>query len=115
MRRMLGLIQANGRCGYCEAVRHFGLGKSRGLMRIMVRRFDCRSVNKPPRWTSDQDRDVSLTASVTPWPCETRTSSWRSFATISSGLYRFLVILSRYCSIGRNRIFDDDAVRAARG
>src|SRR5262245_57596725 len=25
-----------------------------------------------------------------PWPCETRTSTWRSFATISSGLYRFL-------------------------
>src|SRR6516225_10911115 len=26
------------------------------------------------------------------WPCETRTSTCRSFATISSGLYRFLVI-----------------------
>jgi hypothetical protein len=26
------------------------------------------------------------------WPCETRTSTWRSFATISSGLYRFLAI-----------------------
>src|SRR5262249_40170802 len=25
-------------------------------------------------------------------PCETRTSTWRSFATISSGLYRFLAI-----------------------
>ena len=25
-------------------------------------------------------------ASVMPWPCETRTSTWRSFATISSGL-----------------------------
>src|SRR5262245_3010339 len=28
-----------------------------------------------------------------PWPCETRTSTWRSFATISSGLYRFLAIV----------------------
>src|SRR5215470_6356430 len=27
-----------------------------------------------------------------PWPCETRTSTWRSLATISSGLYRFLAI-----------------------
>src|SRR5262245_60038346 len=27
-----------------------------------------------------------------PWPCQTRTSTWRSFATISSGLYRFLAI-----------------------
>src|SRR5262245_11209819 len=27
-----------------------------------------------------------------PCPCETRTSTWRSFATISSGLYRFLAI-----------------------
>src|SRR6516162_9967550 len=26
------------------------------------------------------------------WPCETRTSTCRSFATISSGLYRFLAI-----------------------
>src|SRR5262245_13617708 len=26
------------------------------------------------------------------WPCETRTSTCRNFATISSGLYRFLVI-----------------------
>jgi len=26
------------------------------------------------------------------WPCETRTSTCRNFATISSGLYRFLAI-----------------------
>src|ERR1700724_885348 len=26
------------------------------------------------------------------WPCETRTTTCRSFATISSGLYRFLAI-----------------------
>src|SRR5262245_36208469 len=26
------------------------------------------------------------------WPCETRTSTCRSFATISSGFYRFLAI-----------------------
>src|SRR5262245_43301187 len=26
------------------------------------------------------------------WPCETRTSTCRSFATISSGLYRFLAV-----------------------
>jgi hypothetical protein len=26
------------------------------------------------------------------WPCETRTSACRSFATISSGLYRFLAV-----------------------
>jgi hypothetical protein len=26
------------------------------------------------------------------WPCETRTSPCRNFATISSGLYRFLAI-----------------------
>src|SRR5262245_65732246 len=26
------------------------------------------------------------------WPCETRTSTCRNFATISSGLYRFLTI-----------------------
>src|SRR5262249_5158002 len=31
-------------------------------------------------------------ASTTFWPCETRTSTCRSFATISSGLYRFLAI-----------------------
>src|SRR5262249_46605057 len=31
-------------------------------------------------------------ASTIFWPCETRTSKCRSFATISSGLYRFLAI-----------------------
>src|SRR5262249_9421683 len=31
-------------------------------------------------------------ASTIFWPCETRTSTCRSFATISSGLYRFLAI-----------------------
>src|SRR5262245_46913636 len=31
-------------------------------------------------------------ASTTFWPCETRTSTCRSFATISSDLYRFLAI-----------------------
>src|SRR5262249_61387313 len=31
-------------------------------------------------------------ASTLFWPCETRTSTCRSFATISSGLYRFLAI-----------------------
>src|ERR1700758_5623089 len=31
-------------------------------------------------------------ASTVFWPCETRTSTCRSFATISSGLYRFLAI-----------------------
>src|SRR5215813_7623166 len=31
-------------------------------------------------------------ASAMFWPCETRTSTCRNFATISSGLYRFLVI-----------------------
>src|SRR5262249_2519186 len=31
-------------------------------------------------------------ASTTFWPCETRTSTCRTFATISSGLYRFLAI-----------------------
>src|SRR5262249_23500881 len=31
-------------------------------------------------------------ASTTFWPCETSTSTCRSFATISSGLYRFLAI-----------------------
>src|SRR5262249_12795295 len=32
------------------------------------------------------------------WPCETRTSTCRSFATISSGLYRFLAIASSWMS-----------------
>jgi hypothetical protein len=31
-------------------------------------------------------------ASTMVWPCETRTSTCRNFATISSGLYRFLAI-----------------------
>src|SRR5262249_36188769 len=31
-------------------------------------------------------------ASTMFWPCETRTSTCRNFATISSGLYRFLAI-----------------------
>jgi hypothetical protein len=31
-------------------------------------------------------------ASTVFWPCETRTSTCRNFATISSGLYRFLAI-----------------------
>src|SRR5262249_52277141 len=31
-------------------------------------------------------------ASTMFWPCETKTSTCRSFATISSGLYRFLAI-----------------------
>src|SRR5262249_49398464 len=35
---------------------------------------------------------IRLIASTMFWPCETRTSTCRSFATISSGLYRFLAI-----------------------
>src|SRR5262249_1930117 len=35
---------------------------------------------------------ISRIASTMFWPCETRTSTCRSFATISSGLYRFLAI-----------------------
>jgi hypothetical protein len=31
-------------------------------------------------------------ASTMFWPCETGTSTYRSFASISSGLYRFLAI-----------------------
>ena len=45
MVRILGAIQANGRCGCCGLYDILG-AKSRGLMRIMVRRYGCRSVNK---------------------------------------------------------------------
>src|SRR5262249_48307969 len=37
-------------------------------------------------------RSIGCIASTMFWPCETRTSTCRSFATISSGLYRFLAI-----------------------
>src|SRR5215813_7137351 len=37
-------------------------------------------------------------ASTMFWPCETRTSTCRSFATISSGLYRFLAIAVLPCA-----------------
>src|SRR5262249_58590463 len=35
---------------------------------------------------------IGRIASTLFWPCETRTSPCRNFATISSGLYRFLTI-----------------------
>src|SRR5262245_26963410 len=60
------------------------------------RRFTC-SVFSPPNSWRHRYYVTSLTpiwriASTMFWPCETRTSSCRSFATISSGLYRFLAI-----------------------
>jgi hypothetical protein len=39
-----------------------------------------------------QNELVQRIASTMFWPCETRTSTCRSFATISTGLYRFLAI-----------------------
>src|SRR6516165_6094656 len=60
------------------------------------RRFTC-SVFRPPNSWRHREYVTSLTpiwriASTMFWPCETRTSTCRSFATISSGLYRFLAI-----------------------
>src|SRR5262252_7366960 len=60
------------------------------------RRFTC-SLFCPQNSGRHREYVTSLTpiwriASVMPCPCETRTSTWRSFATISSGLYRFLAI-----------------------
>src|SRR5215831_14186776 len=60
------------------------------------RRFTC-SVFSPPNSWRHRYYVTSLTpiwriASAMFWPCETRTSTCRNFATISSGLYRFLVI-----------------------
>src|SRR5262245_35685643 len=60
------------------------------------RRFTC-SVFSPPNSWRHRSYVTSLTpiwriASTMFWPCETRTSTCRSFATISSGLYRFLAI-----------------------
>src|SRR5215510_2965835 len=60
------------------------------------RRFTC-SVFSPPNSWRHREYVTSLTpiwriASTMFWPCETRTSTCRSFATISSGLYRFLAI-----------------------
>ena len=48
-------------------------------------------------WGPRRDQVLELTpiwriASTIFWPCETKTSTCRSFATISSGLYRFLAI-----------------------
>src|SRR5512132_1599747 len=53
------------------------------------RRFTC-SVFSPPNFTSLTP--IWRIASTMFWPCETRTSTCRNFATISSGLYRFLAI-----------------------
>src|SRR5215510_13554941 len=60
------------------------------------RRFTC-SVFSPPNSWRHREYVTSLTpiwriASTMFWPCETRTSTFRSFATISSGFYRFLAI-----------------------
>src|SRR6516165_8492876 len=60
------------------------------------RRFTC-SLFSPPNSWRHREYVTSLTpiwriASTMFWPCETRTSTCRSFATISSGLYRFLAI-----------------------
>src|SRR5262252_6592703 len=60
------------------------------------RRFTC-SVFSPPNSWRHREYVTSLTpiwriASAMGCPCETRTSTCRSFATISSGLYRFLAI-----------------------
>src|SRR5215472_16334957 len=60
------------------------------------RRFTC-SVFSPPNSWRHREYVTSLTpiwriASTMFWPCETRTSTCRSFATISSGLYRLLAI-----------------------
>src|SRR5215831_12408218 len=60
------------------------------------RRFTC-SVFSPPNSWRHRKYVTSLTpiwriASTMFWPCETRTSTCLSFATISSGLYRFLAI-----------------------
>src|SRR5215831_11410451 len=60
------------------------------------RRFTC-SVFSPPNSGRHREYVTSLTpiwriASAMGCPCETRTSTCRSFATISSGLYRFLAI-----------------------
>src|SRR5262250_1645531 len=61
------------------------------------RRFTCSVFSPPNSWRHRQRYVTSLTpiwriASTMFWPCETRTSTCRSFATISSGLYRFLAI-----------------------
>jgi hypothetical protein len=45
-----------------------------------------------PRWVSMQDTPIWRIASVALFPCEISTSTCQSFATISSGLYRFLGI-----------------------
>src|SRR5215472_12581434 len=60
------------------------------------RRFTC-SVFSPPNSWRHREYVTSLTpiwriASTMFWPCETKTSTCRNFATISSGLYRFLAI-----------------------
>src|SRR5262252_5370357 len=60
------------------------------------RRFTC-SLFCPQNSGRHREYVTSLTpiwriASAMACPCETRTSTWRSFATISSGLYRFLAI-----------------------
>src|SRR5262245_12209127 len=60
------------------------------------RRFTC-SVFSPPNSWRHRSYVTSLTpiwriASTMFWPCETKTSTCRNFATISSGLYRFLAI-----------------------
>src|SRR6476659_2960842 len=60
------------------------------------RRFTC-SLFSSPYSGHHREYVTSLTpiwriASTRFWPCETRTSTCRSFATISSGLYRFLAI-----------------------
>src|SRR5262249_33194038 len=61
-----------------------------------LRRFTC-SLFSPPNSWRHRSSVTSLTriwriASAMACPCETRTSTCRSFATISSGLYRFLAI-----------------------
>src|SRR5215467_1805067 len=60
------------------------------------RRFTC-SLFSPQNSCRHREYVTSLTpiwriASTMFWPCETRTSTCRNFATISSGLYRFLAI-----------------------
>src|SRR5215467_9019488 len=60
------------------------------------RRFTC-SIFSPSNSWRHREYVTSLTpiwriASTMFWPCETRTSTCLSFATISSGLYRFLAI-----------------------
>src|SRR6266542_5565922 len=65
--------------------------------------LELKVLHSPPNSWRHRSYVTSLTpiwriASTIFWPCETRTSTCRNFATISSGLYRFLAISQRHTS-----------------